>query len=117
VAACSSHFTSPDRELNIAQLRLAKLSLFASQEQVYCASSSTNSTERVMRNWLEKFNSLSRGMLFSGGYLTPSAVEEIARNVQTGRTPGNNGTASQRQTVAPHLAPMLVCGALQITLR
>jgi hypothetical protein len=115
VAACSSNLTSPDPELNIAQLRIAKVSLFAAQEQDYLSRSSTNSKERVMRNWHEKFNSLSRGMLFSGGYLAPSEVEEIAHNTQANRT--SNVTTSQRNVVAPRLARTLVCGALQITLR
>jgi hypothetical protein len=30
-----------------------------------------------MKPWLEKFNSLTQGMLFTGGYLSPASVAPV----------------------------------------
>ena len=74
-----------------------------------------------MRNWLEKINSLSVGLLFSGGYLAGSLVNNVFDNSKAAEMPAGNSTkttaAPQQKARAQRLGHALVSGTRLINLQ
>ena len=70
-----------------------------------------------MSNWLEKFNSLSRGMLFADGQLSPSSVIEIAEKSRASEERCTTKSVTQTKTAKLRTTQTLFCGTWWINLR